>query len=77
MIIIIIILWDSDIHTNHIISAGRPDLMIVNIKNRTCDIGDHRVKLKEVEKRDKYLDSAREEGTEINYRAWKWRWYQL
>ena len=35
---------------------------------------DHRVKLKESEKWDKYLDLARKlknDGT------WKWRWYQL
>ena len=57
------ILWDFDIQTNHLISAKRPDLII---KNRTCKIvdfaasADHRVKLKENEKKDKYLDLARE-----------------
>ena len=35
---------------------------------------DHRVKLKENEKRHKYLHLAREQK---NYGIWKWRWYQL
>ena len=58
------ILWDFVIQTDHLISARRPDLVIVN--KRTCRIvdvtvpPDYRVKLKESEKRDKYLDLARE-----------------
>ena len=46
--------------------ARRPDLIIINKKERTCIIMDfvvpvdHRVKLKEYEKRDKYQDLARE-----------------
>ena len=58
--------WDFDIHTDHLISAGRPDLIIINKKKRTCKIvdfavpADHRVKLKECEKKDKYIDLARE-----------------
>ena len=49
-----------------LISARRPDLIIINKKERTCRIeefavpADHVVKLKECEKRDKYLDFARE-----------------
>ena len=35
-------------------------------------LADHRVKLKESEKRDKYQDLARELK---NYRTWKWQWY--
>ena len=45
----------------------RPDLIIINKKKmRTCKIvdfavpADHRLKLKECEKKDKYLDLARE-----------------
>ena len=51
---------------DHLISARRPDLVWVNKKKRTCQIvdfavsADHRVKLKESEKRDKYIDLARE-----------------
>ena len=55
-----------DIHIDHLISARRPDLIIINKKKRTCKIvdfavpADHRIKLKECEKKDKYLDPARE-----------------
>ena len=58
--------WDFDILTDHIISARKPDLIIINKKKRTCKIvdfavpADHRIKLKECEKKDKYLDLARE-----------------
>ena len=60
------LLWDFDIHTDHLISARRPDLIISNKKKRNCKIVDfavpaeYRIKLKECEKRDKYLDLARE-----------------
>ena len=60
-----------DIQTDHQILARRPDLIIINKKTkkkkkRTCKIvdfavvADHRIKLKECEKKDKYLDLARE-----------------
>ena len=58
------LLWDFDLHTDHLISARRPDNNKQN--KRTCKIvdfavpADHRIKLKEWEKRDKYLDLARE-----------------
>ena len=62
------LLRDFEIQTDRLISARRPDLMIVNKKkNRTCQItdfavsADHRVKLKENENRNKYLDLAREQ----------------
>ena len=60
------LLWDFDIHTDHRILTRRPDLIIINKKKRTCKIidfavpTDHRIKLKECEKKDKYLDLARE-----------------
>ena len=59
------LLWDFDLHTDHLISARRPDLIIINKKKRTCKIvdfavlADHRINLKECEKKDKYLDLAR------------------
>ena len=75
-IIIIIIIdtdkppWDFDIQSDHLISASRPDLIIINKKQekkkRICKIfdytvsADHRINLKECEKKDKYLDLARE-----------------
>ena len=60
------LLWDFDIHTSHLISARRPDLIIINQKKRTCKIvdlavhADHRIKLKECEKKVKYINLARE-----------------
>ena len=60
------LLWDFDIHTDHQISAKKPDLIIINKKKRIFKIvdfavrADHRIKLKECEKKDKYLDLARE-----------------
>ena len=47
------LLWDFDIQTDHLISARRPDVIIINNnKKRTCKIvdfavsDDHRIKLK-------------------------------
>ena len=48
-----------------LISTRRPELIIINKKKRACKIvdfavpADHRIKLKESEKKDKYLDLAR------------------
>ena len=77
------ILWDFDIHTNHLISARRPHLIIINKRKRTCKIVDfavpaeHSVKLKECEKKDKYLDLAKElkktmEHASHNYTNCNW-----
>ena len=58
--------WDFDIQTDHQISARRPDLTVFDKKKRTCKIvdfavpADRRIKLKESEKKDKYLDLDRE-----------------
>ena len=57
------LLWDFDIDTDHLISARRPDLIIINKKKkkkrkRICKIvnfadpADHRIKLKECKKKD-------------------------
>ena len=60
------LLWDFGIQTDNLMSARQPDLIIINKRKRTCRIvdfvvpSDHRVKLKESEKKDKYLDLARE-----------------
>ena len=49
-------------HMDYLISTSRPDLKIINKKKRICKIvnfgvlPDHRIKLKECEKKDKYLD---------------------
>ena len=60
------LLWDFDIQTDHLISTRRPDRIIINQKKRICKIGDfavqadQRIKRKECEKKDKYLDLTRE-----------------
>ena len=66
---------DFDIQTDYLISARRPDLIIINKKERTCKIVDfaiptvHKVKLKECEKRDKYLALARELKKTVEYES--------
>ena len=63
------LLWDFNIQTDHLIPTRRPDLIIINQKKkkkkkRNCKIvdfavpADDRIKLKECEKKDKYLDLA-------------------
>ena len=83
------LLWDVDIQTDHLISAKRPDLIIIK-KKRTCKIvdfavpADHRVKLKENEEKNKYLDLARElkktvehENSVYSYYNWcSWQSHQ-
>ena len=63
------LLWDFNIQTDHLIPARRPDLIIINKKKKKkkiCKIvdfavpADHRLNLKKIEKKDKYLDLARE-----------------
>ena len=66
------LLWDFNIQTDHLIPARRPDLIIINNKKKRrkkrkiCKIvdfavpRDHRINLKENEKKDKYLHLARE-----------------
>ena len=61
------LLWGFGVQTDHLISARRPDLIIINKKKkRICKIvdfavpADHRIKLKECEKKNKYQDLSRE-----------------
>ena len=60
------LLWDFNIQTDHLILARRQDLIIINKRKKICKIvdfaipADHRINLKESEKKDKYLDLARE-----------------
>ena len=69
------LLWDFDIQTDHLISARRPDLIIINTKKRICKIvdvalpADHRIKRKECEKKNKYLTLARELKTLWNMKV--------
>ena len=53
--------WDFAIQTDHLILARRPDLIIINKKRTSRDVNlalpiDYWVKLKESEKKDKYLE---------------------
>ena len=66
------LLWDFNIQTEHLIPARRPNLIIINKKKKKkkkkrnrkiVDFAvpaDNRIKLKECEKKEKYLDLARE-----------------
>ena len=54
------ILWEFNIHADHQILAGRLDLLAMKKKKdlqhcEFCVPADHRIKLKECEKKDKYL----------------------
>ena len=53
--------WNFKIQTDYQISTRQPDLIIINTKMTTSkivDFADHRVKLKENEKKNKYIDLA-------------------
>ena len=61
------LLWDFDIQMDHLMSDRRPDLIIINKKKKkSCKImdfavpADYGVKLKESEKKDRYLNRGRE-----------------
>ena len=62
------LLWDFNIQTDPLIPTRRPDLIIIKKKKkkRICKIvdfavpADHRINLKQSEKKYKYLDLARE-----------------
>ena len=60
------ILWDFTIQTDHVIEAKRPDMIVVEKRNKCCKIidfaipYDSRIEEKEVEKVVKYQDLARE-----------------
>ena len=69
------VLRDFDIETDHLISASRPDLRIVNQKQRTCRTVyfaipvDYRVRLKEGEKKDRNQDIERELKKTMEYES--------
>ena len=68
------LLWDFDIHTDHLISAKRQHLIIINKIVDFAVPAEHWIKLKEFEKKDKYLDLARELKS---CGTWRWRLYQM
>ena len=59
-------MWDFSIQTDHVIEARRPDLIVVDKKERSCKIidftvpGDSRIEEKEKDKIEKYQDLGRE-----------------
>ena len=60
------ILWDFSIQTDHVIEARRPDLVVVDKKERSCKIidfavpGDSRIEEKKKDKIEKYQDLGKE-----------------
>ena len=61
--------WDFDVHTDYLIPGRWPDLIIINKKKKICEIvdfaipADHRMNLKESEKKDKYPENWKSCGT--------------
>ena len=59
-------MWHFSIQTDHVIEAQRPDLVVVDKKDRSCKItdfavpGDSRIEEKENYKIEKYHDLGRE-----------------
>ena len=59
-------MWDFIIQTDHVIEVPRPDLVVVDKKERSCKIidfavsGDSRIEEKEKDKIEKYQDLGRE-----------------
>ena len=70
------ILWDLSIQTDHVIETWRPDLVVMDKKERSCKIidfsvpGDSRIEGKEKDKIAKYQDLARELQFRILYKIW-------
>ena len=60
------LLWDFSVRTDHEIGARRPDLVIIDKRDKSCQIidvaipEDNAVREKEDEKVEKYQDLARE-----------------
>ena len=59
-------MWGFSIQTDHVIEAQRPDLVVVDKKDRSCKIidfvvpGDSRIEEKEKDKIEKYQDLGKE-----------------
>ena len=60
------ILWDLSIQTDHAIEPRRPDLVVVDKKERSCKIidfavpGDSKIEEKQKDKIEKYQELGRE-----------------
>ena len=80
------LLWDFEIQTDYLISVRRPDLIIINKKEEKkekekkenlqycglCCPSGAQSKIEKSEKKEKYLDLARE--LKKHDGAWQWRW---
>ena len=59
-------MWDFSIQTDHLIEARRPDLFVVDKKERSCKVidfavpGDSRIEEKKKDKIEKYQDLGKE-----------------
>ena len=59
-------MWDFSIQTDHVIEAPRPDLVVVDMKKRSCKTidfavpADSRIEEKEKDKIEKYQGLGRE-----------------
>ena len=59
-------MWDFSIQTDHVMEGRRPDLVVVDKKERSCKIndfavpGDSRIEEKEIDKIEKHQDLGRE-----------------
>ena len=59
-------MWDFSIQTDHVIEAQRPDLVVVDKKERSCKMidfavpGDSTIEEQEKDKIEKYQDLGRE-----------------
>ena len=59
-------MWDFSIQTDHVIEARRPDLAVVDKKEKSCKIidfavpGDKRIEENEKDKKENYQDFGRE-----------------
>ena len=68
-------LWDFSIQTDHVTEAQRPDLVVVDKKERSCRIndfaipGDSRIDDKEKHKIEKYQNLGRELQKICNFKV--------
>ena len=69
------VLWDSEIQTNHLIPARRPDQVVINKNSGVCGFSEVQRENKRKWKKDKQLL-----GPCQKIKKWgtcKWQWYQL
>ena len=67
------ILCNFEIQTDRLIQNRRPDLVLINKKNRTCHLGDFTVPADEIKRKrkDRYLDLASDIDTSDSWSPWE------